>query len=70
MQCKRNLEMLLSKCQSVNMSSYPYDINEQCLIVRLTSELATLSFECGNTEGDKDLEDFFHNQAIHFLKKD
>lgn len=51
------------------MSSYPYDINEQCLIVRLTSELATLSFECGNTEGDKDLEDFFHNQAIHFSKE-
>ena len=49
------------------MSSYTYDINEQCLIVRLTSELATLSFECGNTEGDKDLEDFFHNQAIHFF---
>ena len=52
------------------MSSYPYDINEQCLIVRLTPELATLPFECGNTDGDKDLEDFSTIRRYIFLKKD
>lgn len=51
------------------MTSYPYDINERCLIVRLTEELASLPFNCGNTEGDKDLEDFFHNQALLYAKE-
>ena len=46
------------------MAAYPYDINERCLIVRLTEELSSLPFICGDTEGDKDLEDFFHNQAL------
>lgn len=48
------------------MAKYPYDINERCLIVRLTPELATLPLICGDSEGDKDLEDFFHNQAMPF----
>ncbi len=51
------------------MSKYPYDINERCLIVRLTEELAQLPFSCGDTEGDKDLEDFFHNQALLYAKE-
>ena len=51
------------------MSKYPYDINERCLIVRLTEELAQLLFSCGDTEGDKDLEDFFHNQALYMPRK-
>ena len=51
------------------MAAYPYDINERCLIVRLTEELASLPFNCGNTEGDKDLEDFFHNQALLYAKE-
>lgn len=35
------------------MAAYPYDINERCLIVRLTEELSSLPFICGDTEGDK-----------------
>ena len=30
----------------------------------LTAELASLPFCCGETEGDKDLEDFFHHNAL------
>lgn len=51
------------------MAGYLYDINEQCLILKLTSELATLPFNCGDTEDDRDLEDFFHNQAMPFAKE-
>ena len=51
------------------MAAYPYDINERCLIVRLTEELSSLPFICGDTEGDKDLEDFFHNQALLYAKE-
>lgn len=51
------------------MTTYPYDINERCLIVRLTEELASLPFTCGDTEGDRDLEDFFHNQALLYAKE-
>lgn len=51
------------------MSHYIYDINEQCLVLKLTDELATLPFSCGDTDGDKDLEDFFHNQAIPFSQE-
>ena len=36
------------------MIAYPYDINERCVIVRLTEDLATLPFTCGDTEGDRD----------------
>lgn len=28
-----------------------------------------LPFHCGDTEGDKDLEDFYHNQALLFAKE-
>lgn len=48
------------------MADYKYDIRKQCYIIRLTPELATLPFTCGDSEGDKDLEDFFHNQAVPF----
>jgi len=51
------------------MSGYPYDIIDRCLILRLTPELATLPFTCGDTEDDKDLEDFFHNQAVPFSEE-
>ncbi len=51
------------------MTVYPYDINENCVIVRLTPDIASLPFTCGDTEGDKDLEDFFHNQAIPFAQE-
>lgn len=51
------------------MAAYPYDINEKCLIVRLTPAIVSLPFSCGDTEGDKDLEDFFHNQAIPFAQE-
>lgn len=30
------------------MTAYPYDINEHCVIVRLTEDLASLPFTCGN----------------------
>ena len=36
------------------MIAYPYDINERCVIVRLTEDLATLPVTCGDTEGDRD----------------
>lgn len=51
------------------MTAYPYDINERCVIVRLTEDLASLPFTCGDTEGDKDLEDFFHNQALQYARE-
>lgn len=51
------------------MSVYPYDINKRCYISRITEELAMLPFHCGDTEGDKDLEDFYHNQALLFAKE-
>lgn len=51
------------------MNAYPYDINERCLIARLTEDLATLPFSCGDTDGDKDLEDFFHNQALMYANE-
>ena len=33
------------------MNGYPYDINECCLIARLTEDLTTLPFSCGDTDG-------------------
>ena len=48
------------------MTAYPYDINERCVIVRLTEDLASLPCTCGDTEGDKHLGDFFHNQALQY----
>lgn len=49
--------------------AYHYDIFERCNIVRITQELTLLPFSCGETEGDKDLEDFFHNQALPFSQE-
>ena len=34
----------------------------------LTAELASLPFCCGETEGDKDLEDFFHHNALLYAQ--
>ena len=51
------------------MSTYTYDINERCVITRLTEELSQLPFSCGNTDGDRDLEEFFHTQALMFAKE-
>ena len=51
------------------MSIYTYDINERCVITRLTEELSQLPFSCGNTDGDRDLEEFFHTQALMFAKE-
>ena len=35
----------------------------------LTAELAFLPFYCGETEGDKDLEDFFHHNALLYAQE-
>ena len=35
----------------------------------LTAELASLPFCCGETEGDKDLEDFFHHNALLYAQE-
>ena len=43
---------------------------ERCDFMPLTAELASLPFCCGETEGDKDLEDFFHHNALLMLKSD
>ena len=50
------------------MAKYGYDIFERCEFAPLTEELAALPFVCGDTEGDKDLEDFFHNEATLYAK--
>ena len=42
------------------MSSFDYDIIECCEFYPLSEELAALPFYCGDSEDDKDLEDFFH----------
>lgn len=46
------------------MNNYQFDIMERCDFMPLTAELASLPFCCGETEGDKDLEDFFHQKLI------
>ena len=35
----------------------------------LTAELASLPFCRGETEGDKDLEDFFHHNALLYAQE-
>lgn len=51
------------------MSSFNYDIIERCEFHSLTEELAALPFHCGDSEGDRDLEDFFHNEALLYAKE-
>ena len=51
------------------MSNYKFDIIERCDFLPLTQELASLPFICGETEGDKDLEDFFHHNALLYAKE-
>ena len=45
------------------------DIMERCDFMPLTAELASLPFCCGETEGDKDLEDFFHHNALLYAQE-
>ena len=35
----------------------------------LTAELASLPFSCGESEGDKDLQDFYHNSALLYAQE-
>ena len=41
-------------------SSFKYNLFEKCELLSLTEELASLPFHCGDSEREKDLEDFFH----------
>ena len=51
------------------MNNYQFDIMERCDFMPLTAELASLPFYCGETEGDKDLEDFFHHNALLYAQE-
>ena len=51
------------------MGNYKFDITERWLFVPLTEELASLPFCCGEKEGDKDLEDFFHHSAMLYARE-
>ena len=51
------------------MNNYQFDIMERCDFMPLTAELASLPFCCGETEGDKDLEDFFHHNALLYAQE-
>ena len=51
------------------MNNYQFDIVERCDFMPLTAELASLPFCCGETEGDKDLEDFFHHNALLYAQE-
>lgn len=46
------------------MAKFEFNIFERCEFVRLTEEIARLPFECG----DKDLEDFFHEEAVLYSR--
>ena len=49
-------------------SSFKYNLFEKCELLSLTEELASLPFHCGDSEREKDLEDFFHHEAILYAK--
>jgi hypothetical protein len=51
------------------VNNYQFDIMERCDFMPLTAELASLPFCCGETEGDKDLEDFFHHNALLYAQE-
>jgi len=46
------------------MPEFKYNIFERCEFARLTEEISSLPFVCG----DDDLEDFFHNEAVLYAK--
>ena len=46
------------------MITSSFDLFGRCEFARLTEELASLPFTCG----DSDLEDFFHNEAVLYAK--
>ena len=50
-------------------SSFKYNLFEKCELLSLTEELASLPFHCGDSEREKDLEDFFHHEAILYAKE-
>ena len=49
-------------------SSFKYNLFEKCELLSLTEELASLPFHCGDSEREKDLEDFFHMQRKDWVK--
>jgi len=51
------------------MAEYLFDITRDCNIVPLNDTLASLPFVCGNSQGEEDLNEFFHNQAMLFAKE-
>lgn len=51
------------------MGGFAFDIIERCSFLPLNKELASLPFYCGDSEGDRDLEDFFHNAALPYAKE-
>ena len=51
------------------MSTFKFDIFERCEVLQLNEDLASLPFECGDSEMAWDLEDFFHNHALPYAKE-
>lgn len=47
------------------MREYPFDISQHCVKIKLTEEIRSLNFTCG----DADLDDFFHNHALLYAKE-
>ena len=45
-------------------SSFKYNLFEKCELLSLTEELASLPFHCGDSEREKDLEDFRSYPAV------
>lgn len=50
-------------------SSFKYNLFEKCELLPLNEELAALPFHCGDTEREKDLENFFHDEAMLYAKE-
>ena len=51
------------------MSTFKFDIIERCEFLPLNEDLASLPFDCGDTDMAHDLEDFFHNSALLYAKE-
>ena len=51
-------------------SSFKYNLFEKCELLSLTEELASLPFHCGDSEREKDLEDFFIMKQFYMQRKD
>ena len=61
MERSRNIVIKHPKLRMITSS---FDLFGRCEFARLTEELASLPFTCG----DSDLEDFFHNEAVLYAK--